>query len=56
MCARPRRRVAATGCWCRANANSPPKRATGAEGIPVEEGVWIQLVQVAQEAGVEVET
>ncbi|MYF92363.1 MAG: Ldh family oxidoreductase [Gemmatimonadetes bacterium] len=26
------------------------------EGIPVEEGVWIQLVQVAQEAGVEVET
>ena len=25
------------------------------EGIPVEEGVWIQLVQVAQEAGVEVE-
>ena len=26
------------------------------EGIPVEEGVWCQLVQVAQEADVEVET
>lgn len=26
------------------------------EGIPVEEGVWGQLVQGAREAGVEVET
>ena len=26
------------------------------EGIPVEEGVWCQLVQVARKSGVEIET